>query len=60
MWPAILRFIRVGVAQGISALIVSTTGINIPYLNIGLGAVISALAKFLRDKFPSWGDWLPL
>lgn len=58
MWPAILRFIRVGVAQGISALIVATTGINIPYLNIGLGAVISALAKFLRDKF-KW-DWLPV
>lgn len=60
MWSAILRILRVAVAQGISALIVATTGITIPYLNIGLGAVISGIAKFLRDKFPSWGNWLPV
>jgi len=58
MNPSLLRLIRVLVAQGIGISITATAGINIPYLNIGVGAVISALAKFLRDKF-KW-EWLPV
>jgi hypothetical protein len=57
-WPAILRLIRVGVAQGIGALIEGTSGIAIPYFGITVGAVISGLAKLLRDKF-KW-EWLPV
>ena len=60
LWPAILRLIRVSVAQGIGALIVSLSGANIPYLGISIGAVISAAAKFLRDKFPAYAEWLPV
>jgi len=58
MKATVLRFIRVAVAQVLSLVITSTANINIPYLNIGLGAVINAAAKFLRDKF-KW-EWLPI
>ena len=58
MNPSLLRLIRVLVAQGIGILITATAGINIPYLNIGVGVVISVLAKFLRDKFKL--EWLPV
>ena len=60
MLPSILRLVRVLVAQGIGILITNLSGVNIPYLGISIGAVINALAKFLRDKFPSWGEWLPV
>ena len=60
LWPSILRLIRVAVAQGIGALIVATTNSTIPYLGISIGAIISAGAKYLRDKFPSWAEWLPV
>jgi len=60
MLAAFLRLFRVVVAQVIALAITNLAGVNIPYLNISLGAVINALAKFLRDKFPSWGEWLPI
>lgn len=58
IWAAVWRFLRVLIGQGIALLITQTAGINIPYVNIGVGAVISMIAKALRDKF-GW-DWLPV
>ena len=56
--PILLRFVRVLVAQVVSLLITSTINVEIPYVNISLGALINAIAKLLRDKF-KW-EWLPL
>jgi len=58
MWASILRLGRVLIAQLVALAITSLAGVNIPYLNISLGAVINALAKFLRDRY-KW-DWLPV
>ena len=60
MVPALLRLVRIVVAQAIGAIIVNTTGITIPYVGVSIGAVLSAVAKFLRDKYPSWAEWLPV
>jgi len=60
IWPALLRIIRVAVAQAIGAVIASTTGIAIPYLGISIGAALNGLSKFLRDKFPVLTEWLPV
>jgi len=59
-WPVLLRFIRVGVAQGIGLLIETTSQIGIPYLGITVGAVLNAASKALRDKFPKLVEWLPV
>jgi hypothetical protein len=58
MGAAIIRLGRVLLAQVIAFGIANLTGVNIPYLNISVGAVISAVAKFLRDKY-AW-EWLPV
>ena len=58
IWAAVWRFGRVLIGQGIALLITQTAGINIPYVNLALGSVISMAAKFLRDKF-KW-EWLPV
>lgn len=60
IWPAILRVIRVAVAQAIGALIASTTGITIPYIGISIGAILNGISKALRDKFPALTEWLPV
>lgn len=60
LWPAILRVIRVAVAQAIGAIITSTTGIEIPYVGLSIGAVLNGLSKVLRDKFPALTEWLPV
>lgn len=56
--PALIRLGRILIAQAIPWLILELNGINIPVLNISLGAAISAAAKYLRDKY-KW-TWLPL
>jgi hypothetical protein len=58
----VLRFLRVLVGQLIGIAITTWGGINIPYLNITIGAVVSALFKFLREKFADSEIllWLPL
>jgi hypothetical protein len=58
MNAALLRLIRVLVAQGITWAIAYYANINVPILNISAGAVISAIAKYLRDKY-KW-EWLPV
>ena len=60
LWPSLLRLIRVAVAQAIGAIIASTTGITIPYVGLSIGAILNALSKYLRDKFPAWAEWLPV
>lgn len=60
MWPSILRVIRVAVAQAIGAIIASTSGIDIPYLGLSIGAILNGISKALRDKFPALTEWLPV
>ena len=58
MKAALLRLVRILIAQAISWAILEFAGVNIPVVNISVGAVINAVAKFLRDKL-GW-DWLPI
>lgn len=62
MVATLMRFARVAVAQGLSALLVQYGGITIPYVGLTIGAVINAIFKYLRDKFPTSPilEWLPL
>lgn len=55
---ALLRLGRVLVAQAIAWVIAEYGGIALPWFPVTLGAAISAVAKFLRDKF-KW-EWLPV
>jgi hypothetical protein len=55
---SLFRLLRVLAAQAIAFLVAEFAGINIPILNISVGAGINAIAKYLRDKF-GW-DWLIL
>ena len=58
MSAAIWRLVRILIAQGITFGVTALAGINIPILNISAGALLNAIAKFLRDKY-KW-DWLPI
>ena len=58
MKAALLRLARVLVAQLISFLVLEFAGVYVPVINISVGALISAVAKFLRDKY-KW-EWLPI
>jgi len=60
MLASILRLARILVAQGLGYL--ANLPFNIPYLNITVGAVINAIFKFIRDKYPKSVllEWLPL
>jgi len=62
MIAALLRLARVLVAQVISWLLLEWGGIVVPMLGITIGAVISAVFKFIRDKYPNSKilEWLPL
>ena len=62
MKAALLRLARILVAQIITWAIATWGGISVPVINITIGAVINAVFKFLRDKFPTaiWLAWLPL
>lgn len=56
------RFARVAVAQLIGLLIVQYGNISIPYFGVTVGAGVTALFKFLREKYPTSPLllWLPL
>lgn len=54
----LIRLVRILVAQAISWAILEYAGINVPYINVSVGAGISALAKYLRDTY-KW-TWLPV
>ena len=62
MTSAILRIVRVLVAQGISVLLLKYANVNVPIINITVGALINGVAKFIRDKFPKSKilEWLPI
>ena len=62
MVATILRFARVLLGQAIGALIIKYGGIEIPYVGLTIGAAVSAIFKFLRDKYPNNAilTWLPL
>ena len=56
----VLRLVRVLVAQLLG--ILANLSFNIPYLGITVGAVINAIFKYIRDKYPKSKilEWLPL
>ena len=58
----IMRLLRVLAAQAISWSLLEWGGVNIPQVNITVGAVVNATFKFIRDKFPKSKilEWLPL
>jgi soluble lytic murein transglycosylase-like protein len=58
MLAALIRLGRILLAQIISWTVLEFAGVNIPYINISVGAAISAIAKYLREKY-GW-DWLPV
>jgi len=62
MIAALLRLVRVGVAQGIAWALLQYGGVNVPVINISVGAAISAIFKYLRDKWPNnkFLTWLPI
>ena len=62
MVAALLRLARILVAQAISWLLLEWGGVAIPMINITIGAAISAIFKYLRNKYPDWKvlEWLPL
>jgi len=55
---SLFRFLRVMLAQAFAFWATETAGIEIPYVNLSVGALINMAAKFLRDKY-NW-DWLIL
>jgi len=55
---ALIRLGRVLFAQIVVWSIAEYAGLNIPVINISVGAVINAAAKFVRDKY-GW-VWLPV
>jgi hypothetical protein len=60
MNTALLRLLRILVAQILG--ILANLSFNIPYLGITIGAVINAIFKYIRDKYPKSKllEWLPL
>jgi hypothetical protein len=62
MIAALLRLARILVAQTVSWSLLEWGGIVVPMLNITVGAAVSAIFKYLRDKYPKLKilEWLPL
>ena len=62
MVAAILRMVRILLAQGIVWGLAAGGGNNIPVINITIGGFVNALFKYLRDKFPKnkFLEWLPI
>lgn len=62
MKSTIMRILRVLLAQGISWGLASYGNINIPVLEITVGALINGIFKFIRDKYPKSVilEYLPL
>jgi len=58
MKDALIRLGRVLLGQIIAWAVAQFSGVNIPLVNISVGAVINAAAKYLRDKY-GW-TWLPV
>lgn len=61
VWTAFVRLFRILVAQVISWALLEWGGVNIPTVNITVGALVNFVFKFLRDKFPNakWIEWIP-
>jgi len=55
---ALLRLGRILLAQAIAWGIAELAGFNVPVINISAGAILSAVAKYLREKY-GW-TWLPV
>jgi hypothetical protein len=62
MKSTLMRLLRILVAQSISWSLLEWGGVNIPQVNITIGAAVNAIFKFIRDKFPKSVilEWLPL
>jgi len=62
MKAAILRLARILVGQTISWFLLNWGGVNIPMINISVGAVINSIFKYIRDKYPNSIilTWLPI
>jgi hypothetical protein len=58
MQAALIRLARILAGQVVAFLITNLAGISIPVVNISIGALISAIAKYLRDTY-NW-TWLPV
>ena len=58
MKAALLRLARILVAQVVTFAVAELSGFSIPIINISAGALLNAVAKYLRDKF-KW-EWLPV
>jgi|WetSurMetagenome_2_1015567.scaffolds.fasta_scaffold527078_2 hypothetical protein len=52
MKSAILRVLRILIAQGIGIVLTTWGSITIPYVGMTIGAAINGMFKFIRDKFP--------
>jgi hypothetical protein len=62
MISALLRLVRILVAQTITWSLAEWGGLSVPIVNITIGAVVNAVFKFIRDKYPNSKilEWLPL
>jgi len=62
MKSAIMRVLRIMVAQGISYVLLTWGGISIPILGLSVGAVLNGIFKYIRDKYPKSKilEWLPI
>ena len=62
MSATLLRIVRVILAQLITLGLSIWGNVNVPVLNISVGALINGIFKYLRDKFPKSAilEWFPL
>lgn len=62
MKSALIRLARILTAQAISWFLLEKGNINIPQINITVGAAVNAVFKFIRDKYPKSKilEYLPL
>lgn len=62
MKAVLLRLARVLVGQLIGLTIAAWGNIQVPIVGMSIGALINAIFKFIRDKFPKSPilEWLPL
>ncbi len=60
MVSALMRLARILVAQAISWALLEWGGVNVPMINVSVGALVNTIFKILRDKFPGVIEWLPL
>jgi hypothetical protein len=62
MTATIMRIARVLVAQAISWALLTYGGVNVPIIEISVGALVNGIFKFIRDKYPKSVilEWLPI